>query len=76
MADRSTPPSPPSALGSVKWREEAPFGSRDTLALQKAGASVRGAEAAALFAVSRTAVSDNAGLNLVLSPDDLEQAWT
>ncbi len=70
VADRSLPPTAPTALGSVKWRENAPFDQSDVSALHHARAAVPGAADAALFAVSR-AGGTSERLVGVLSADDL-----
>jgi len=70
VADRDQPPVAPTALGSVKWRRDAPFTRADGAALVQARAVVPGAAAASLFAVTR-AGGDTAGLGIGLGPQDL-----
>lgn len=70
IAERDTPPSVPSAIGSIKWRETAPLAEEDVTALARARAAVPGAAEAALFAVSRSGGSSDR-LVEVLTPEDL-----
>ena len=60
--------------GSVKWREQSPFGRRDLADLIEQRAHVPGAADAALVGVSRSgfAVDD---LDRAYTPADLVAAW-
>lgn len=62
-------------VGSVKWREQAPFDRKDLAALYGHRAQVPGAdEATLLVAVSRSG-SAVSGLDVALGPEDLLAAW-
>ena len=64
-----------SFVGSIKWREKAPFDRADLAALARDAAAVPGYDAPTpLIAVSRSgfAVSD---LTATWGPDELIQAW-
>lgn len=61
-------------LGSVKWREQAPFGRDDLLDLAAQRGRVPGAEQARLVGVSRAGFAVD-GLHVALTPDDLVDAW-
>lgn len=70
IADRERDASTVTAVGSVKWRERAPFDRRDQRALERAAAAVPGAAAAFLVAVSHSGAE--AGVTVpVLGPTDL-----
>ncbi|MGH7705325.1 MAG: ATP-binding protein [Candidatus Dormibacteria bacterium] len=61
-------------VGSIKWRENAPFTRRDTEALIEARAKVPGAWTALLVGVSRSGFSA-AGLDIELTASDLLEGW-
>lgn len=62
-------------VGSVKWRENAPFDRSDLAALAASAASVPGASPSTpLVAVSRSGVTAE-GLTASWGPDDLLAAW-
>lgn len=61
-------------IGSVKWRDRAPFDRRDAAALAAVRSSVPGAQDAALVAVSRSGTTA-ADLDAVYGPDELLAAW-
>jgi hypothetical protein len=67
-------PGPVTVTGSVKWRENAPFGQRDFAALAGQRARVPGADGARLVVVSRSG-SSVAGVDRVYGPADLVAAW-
>jgi hypothetical protein len=60
--------------GSVKWRDQTPFGRRDLADLIEQRASVPGAADAALVGVSRSGFAID-GLDRTYEPADLVQAW-
>ncbi len=61
-------------IGSVKWREAAPFGRADLAALARARDQVPGADdRTMLLAASRTGV-DAPGVDAVLGPDEIVEA--
>jgi hypothetical protein len=60
--------------GSVKWREQAPFGRRDLTDLIEQCARVPGAADAALVGVSRSGFAVD-GLDRAYTPADLLAAW-
>ncbi|MFE9728454.1 ATP-binding protein [Streptomyces sp. NPDC005794] len=64
-------------VGSVKWRDDTPFGARDLAALSTAAERVPGARGAALVAVSRRPPTDAAarGLTACWGPDQVVDAW-
>lgn len=63
-------------VGSVKWRDEQPFHRADTTALAAQRASVPGAGVATkLVGVSRGGFDADAGLDVVLSADDIVAAY-
>jgi AAA+ ATPase superfamily predicted ATPase len=62
-------------LGSVKWREQAPFSSRDLTALAAQRAQVPGGADAALVGVSRVGYAIEGGLDRCYAPADLVAAW-
>lgn len=64
-------PADPLALGSIKWREDRPFGRSDALDLVSMRAVVPGAAAARLVGVSRTGFDPGLGLDLAWTPEDL-----
>jgi AAA+ ATPase superfamily predicted ATPase len=64
-----------SFVGSIKWREGRPFGRRDAQRLAADRYQVPGAEDAMLVGVSRSGFDADAGLDVVLSPEDLIGAW-
>jgi AAA+ ATPase superfamily predicted ATPase len=61
-------------VGSIKWRERAPFDRKDLLALASQRARVPGAEDAALVVVSRSGVSVQ-DVDASFTPEDLLAAW-
>lgn len=61
-------------IGSVKWRDQAPFGRRDLEDLIQHRVHVPGASDAALVGVSRTGFAVD-GLDRAYSPFDLVRAW-
>jgi AAA+ ATPase superfamily predicted ATPase len=74
-ARERTTPQRVAFVGSIKWKERAPFGRQDLFALSGQRARVPGAdEDTRLVAVSRSGV-DAAGLDAALGPDDLLRAW-
>lgn len=73
IADRDQAPARPVALGSIKWRGRTPIDAHDVAELALARSRVPGAEQATLFAVSRSG-GQTAGLDVVLTPDDLLSA--
>jgi AAA+ ATPase superfamily predicted ATPase len=72
--DRSTPKRV-AFVGSIKWRERAPFGRQDLLDLATQRARVPGVDdRTLLIAVTRSgAVAE--GIDVALGPDDLLRAW-
>jgi AAA+ ATPase superfamily predicted ATPase len=69
-------PTPVHFVGSVKWREDAPFDRTDAAALASARADVPGAGTGArLVGVSRTAFDDAGALDVRLAAEDLLGAW-
>ncbi|MGH2835017.1 MAG: ATP-binding protein [Solirubrobacteraceae bacterium] len=68
-------PSSVSFVGSIKWRENAPFSRRDTRSLIEQRSQVPGADEALLVGVSRRGFSADTGLDVELSPEDLLNAW-
>lgn len=61
-------------LGSIKWRERAPFTAADTASLAAQRDAVPGADPRTpLIGVSRSGFDADAGLDLQLSPEDLLQ---
>ncbi|MEU5719994.1 ATP-binding protein [Streptomyces sp. NPDC020403] len=64
-------------VGSVKWRDDAPFGARDLAALSTAAEQVPGAGDAALVAVSRRPPTAAARRELAAcwGPDQVVDAW-
>lgn len=62
-------------VGSVKWREQAPFTRRDLSDLAARRAQVPGAGDAALVAVSRVGYASEGGLDRSYGPADLVAAW-
>lgn len=74
-ADSSVPPARVGFVGSVKWREQEPFGRRDLDALIRQRGLVPGAAPdTPLVAVSRTGV-EVAGVDVTLGPAELLGAW-
>jgi AAA+ ATPase superfamily predicted ATPase len=71
----SPDPSSVAFVGSVKWRERARFGPRDTRELIRLRSAVPGAEDALLIGVSRSGFTADAGLDVALTPADLIAAW-
>ncbi len=65
----------PLAVGSVKWREAAPFGERDLAKLGVARSVVPHAERARLVAVAPRGVAPGVDVDLVLDAADLLRAW-
>ncbi|MGQ0577084.1 MAG: hypothetical protein ACT4RN_23205 [Pseudonocardia sp.] len=72
-ADAPDPPSTIRFVGSVKWRETAPFTHADLLALATHRAAVPGAGDRPLVGVARTAVT--ADVDVALTAEDLLTAW-
>lgn len=70
IADRVDAPSVVTAVGSVKWRESAPFGSDDERAAQQQQAVVPGADRAVTFGVSRSGAAADVAIP-VLTPHEL-----
>jgi hypothetical protein len=64
-----------SMVGSVKWREQAPFSRRDLAALAAQRSQVPGGGEAALVAVSRVGCAIEGGLDRCYGPADLVAAW-
>ncbi|MFB7190716.1 ATP-binding protein [Streptomyces sp. NPDC056230] len=64
-------------VGSVKWRNETPFGARDLTELASAAQQVPGAEGAALIAVSRRPPTGAVAEELAAhwGPEDVLAAW-
>lgn len=64
-------------VGSVKWRDETPFGARDLAELMASAQHVPGARDAALVCVSRRPPMRAAleGLTAHWGPDDVVEAW-
>ncbi|MGC5411904.1 DUF234 domain-containing protein, partial [Streptomyces sp. DT225] len=64
-------------VGSVKWRDETPFGARDLAELAASAQQVPGAQDAPLVAVSRVPPTDTAadGLAAHWGPEDVIAAW-
>lgn len=63
-------------VGSVKWRQDAPFNRADAATLAAARADVPGVNpATTLVGVSRGAFDDGGVLDVRLSADDLLDAW-
>lgn len=63
-------------VGSIKWREAAPFTAADATALQHHRASVPGGEAALLVAVSRSGFAPDVRVDVQLGPEDLLEGWS
>jgi uncharacterized protein len=65
-------------VGSVKWRDDAPFDGRDLAELAEHARYVPGAEDAALVAVSRCPPHETAAARLAAcwGPEDLLAAWS
>lgn len=61
-------------VGSVKWRERAPFDRRDLLELATARERVPGASGARLVGVSRSGFATDE-LDVALGPEDLLRTW-
>ena len=61
-------------VGSIKWREKAPFGRSDLDALLALRPRVPGAAAAKVIGVSRSGFAVR-GLDLALTARDLLAAW-
>lgn len=62
-------------VGSIKWRDRAPFGDRDLAALAAISASVPGVQPGVrLVGVSRSGFT-TAGLAAALGPEDVLAAW-
>lgn len=73
--DRERQPRRVPFVGSVKWRERAPFDRRDTAALSAARPLVPGADDRTLLVgVSRSGFREP-GLDATLEPDELLNAW-
>lgn len=70
IAGKDVPPAAPTALGSIKWRENTPLTGADVGVLAKARASVPGAADASLFGVSRAGGVPERHFT-VLRPEDL-----
>ncbi|HSW41983.1 MAG TPA: ATP-binding protein [Patescibacteria group bacterium] len=71
-ADRPAAPARVGFVGSIKWRERAPFDDRDRAILAADAAKVPGVSLATpLVAVSRSGFRDVAGMAAVLDPDQL-----
>lgn len=68
-------PSAVSFIGSIKWREDRPFGRADTEQLILQRKQVPGADGALLVGVSRSGFAEDAGLDVALCPRDLIRAW-
>jgi hypothetical protein len=68
------PPTEVSFLGSVKWREQAPFDREDLLKLAAHRAHVPGGERAHLVGLSRVGFATDE-LDVALTPDELVAAW-
>lgn len=64
-------------VGSVKWRDDAPFGVRDLAELGEHARHVRGAESAELVVVTRTPPTEGAREDPAAcwQPDGLLEAW-
>lgn len=62
-------------VGSVKWREDAPFAAAELEELARQRAKVPGAEAASLVVVSRTGVEPGLRADAAFGPDELLAAW-
>lgn len=73
-AEDARAPTDVSFVGSVKWRERAPFDRRDLLGLAAAREHVPGAEDARLVGVSRSGFATDE-LDVALVPRDLLEAW-
>lgn len=73
-ASAPTPPAPVSFVGSIKWRERMPFGSKDLASLAAVRERVPGAADALLVGVSRSGFATTE-LDVMLGPDDLVDAW-
>jgi hypothetical protein len=61
-------------VGSIKWREAAPFDDREAQALTEARAAVPGGEKAPRVAVSRSGF-DTSAVEMTLGPEDLMASW-
>lgn len=62
-------------VGSIKWRENAPFTRHDAEQLIEQRARVPGAAGARLVGVSRRGFAAAVGLDVELAPDELLRAW-
>ncbi len=73
-ADRPAAPAAVSFIGSVKWRNDAPFARPDLRALAAAAEQVPGGTSALLVGVSRSGFSTEE-LDVALTANDLIDAW-
>lgn len=73
-AGRGAVPKHIAFVGSIKWRDNAPFDRHDTNSLVGHRKHVAGAERAKLLGVSRAGFRD-AALDVELGPDDIIAAW-
>ncbi len=62
-------------IGSVKWRENEPLTARELRDLAANRATVPGAEAAKLVAVSRVGIGDDVAADATFGPAELLAAW-
>lgn len=62
-------------IGSIKWRESGPFSVADLHQLAQRRATVPGAGAAKLVAVSRTGTHRDVVPDATFGPEDLLAAW-
>ncbi len=65
-----------SFVGSIKWRENAPFTRRDTEQLIETRGRVPGGRDGLLVGVSRSGFAAASGLDVELTAGDLLRAWT
>jgi hypothetical protein len=71
----SAKPKRVSFVGSIKWKDEAPFDDHDVRALSSVATAVPGTDAKTLLVgVARSRV-DAKGLDIGLLPEDLTAAW-
>lgn len=63
-------------VGSIKWLENAPFGTRELAVLARDAQAVPGADdRTPLVAVSRSGFTSAAGLHAAIVPERLMEAW-
>jgi AAA+ ATPase superfamily predicted ATPase len=63
------------AVGSIKWRDDAPFTDTDTDALARSREQLPGGDTGLLIGCSRTGFAGQVGLDRAWHAEDLLQAW-